>query len=100
MSMWGRVSGMLRAVLAVLGVAAEWAVTHWVSVDFVYLTSGTSFDIVHYEVFHAGPPVERLDELDGFGDSGVAGSCGRVKMVKYTPPKIIVFHNNEGRVLP
>ena len=53
-----------------------------------------------YEVFHTGPPVIRLNELDGFGDSRVASSYQRVKMVKHTPPKIIVFHNNEGRVLP
>ena len=72
---------------------------HWVSVNFVHLASCATFDVVGYEVFHVGPPVEGLDELDGFGDSGVSGSYGRVKMVKYTPPKIVVFHNNEGRVL-
>ena len=70
------------------------------SVDFVHLAGCATFDIVGYEVFHVGPPVERLDELDGFGNSGVSGSYGRVKMVKYTPPKIVVFHNNEGRVFP
>ena len=69
------------------------------SVDFVHLTGCAAFDVVGYEVFHAGPPVERLDELDGFGNSRVPGGYGRVKMVKYTPPKIVVFHNNEGRVL-
>ena len=70
------------------------------SVNFVHLAGGTSFNIVGYKVFHAGPPVEGLDELDGFGDSGVSSGYGRVKMAKYTPPKIIVFHNNEGRVFP
>ncbi len=70
------------------------------SVNFVHLAGGTTFNIVSYEVFHVGPPVERLDELDGLGNSGVAGGYGRVKMVKYTPPKIVVFHNNKSRVLP
>jgi len=60
------------------------------------LAGCATFDIVGYKVFHAGPPVERLDELDGFGDSGVSSGYGRVKMVKYTPSKIVIFHNNEG----
>ncbi len=47
--------------------------SHWVSVDFVHLAGGTTFNIVGYKVFHAGPPVERLDELNGFGNSRVAG---------------------------
>jgi len=71
-----------------------------VSVDFVHLTGCTTFNIVGYKVFHAGPPVIRLNELDGFGNSRVASGYRRVKMVKYTPPKIVDFHNNEGRVLP
>jgi hypothetical protein len=29
----------------------------------------------------------------------VSSGFGRVKMVKYTPPKIVVFHNNKGIVL-
>ena len=70
------------------------------SVDFVHLAGCATFDIVGYEVFHVGPPVERGDKLDGFGNSRMASGYGRVKMVKYTPPKIVVFHNNEGRVLP
>ena len=70
------------------------------SVDFVHLAGGATFDVVGYKVFHAGPLVEGLDELDGFGNPRVPSSYGRVKMVKYTPPKIIVFHNNEGRVFP
>ena len=70
------------------------------SVNFVHLAGCATFDIVGYKVFHVGPPVERLDELDGFGNSRMSGSYGRVKMVKYTPPQIIVFHNNELRVFP
>ncbi len=68
------------------------------SVDFVYLAGHTTFNIVGHKVFHVGPPVIRLNELDGFGDSRVASGYRRVKMVKYTPPKIVVFHNNKGRV--
>ena len=44
------------------------------SVDFVHLTGCTTFDIVGYKVFHVGPPVEGLDELDGFGNPRVASS--------------------------
>ncbi len=46
------------------------------SVNFFHLTGCASFDIVGYKVFHVGPPVERLDELDGFGNSGVPGGYG------------------------
>ena len=42
------------------------------SVDFIHLAGCATFDIVGYEVFHVGPPVEGLDELDGFGNSRVA----------------------------
>ena len=42
------------------------------SVDFIHLAGRATFNIVGYEVFHAGPLVEGLDELDGFGNSGVA----------------------------
>jgi hypothetical protein len=70
-----------------------------VSVDFVHLTGRTTFNIVGYKVLHAWPPVIRLDELDGFSNSRVSSGFGRVKMVKYTPPKIVVFHNNKGIVL-
>jgi len=71
-----------------------------VSVDFVHLAGRATFNIVGYKVLHVWPPVIRLDELDSFGYPRVPSSFGRVKMVKYTPPKIIVFHNNEGVILP
>ncbi len=70
------------------------------SVDLVHLAGRTTFNIVGYKVLHVWPPIIRLNELDGFGDSRVASSYQRVKMMKYTPSKIIVFHNNEGRVFP
>ncbi len=70
------------------------------SVDFVHLAGHASFNIVGHKVFYAGPLVIRLNELDGFGDPRVASSYRRVKMVKYTPPKIIVFYNNKGGVFP
>jgi hypothetical protein len=57
-------------------------------------------NIVGYKVLHAWPPVLWLNELDGFGDSEMPSSFGRVKMVKYTPPKIIVFYNNKGVTFP
>jgi len=69
-----------------------------VSVDFIHLAGCATFNIVGYKVLHAGPPVIRLNELDGFCDPRVASGYRRVKMVKYTLPKIVVFHNNKGRV--
>jgi hypothetical protein len=70
-----------------------------VSVDFVHLADCTAFNVVGYKVLYVCLPVIRLDELDSFGDSRVPSSFRRVKMVKYTPSKIIVFHDNKGRVL-
>jgi len=64
------------------------------------LAGYTTFNIVGYKGLYAWPLVIRLNKLDGFGDSRVPSGFGRVKMVKYTPPKIIVFHDNEGRVFP
>ena len=69
------------------------------SVYFVHLAGCTSFHISGDKVFHVGPPIMGLDQLDGFRDSGVSGSFQSVKMVKYPPPKIIVFHDNEGVAL-
>ena len=43
-------------------------------VDFVHLTSCTSFDIYGDEVFHVRPPVVQLDEGEGFGNSRVSCS--------------------------
>ncbi len=68
------------------------------SVDFVYLAGHATLNIVGYKVFYAGPPVIRLNELDGFSNPRVASSYRRVKIMKYTPPKIIVFHDNKGGV--
>ena len=46
----------------------------WMSVDFIHLASGASFDIGSNEVFHVWPPVMGLYEFDGFCDSRVASS--------------------------
>ena len=72
----------------------------WMSVDFVHLAHGTSFDIGGDKVFHVWPPIVSLYELDSFHDSRVASGFQRVKMVKYPPSKIVVFHNNKGILLP
>jgi hypothetical protein len=71
-----------------------------VSVNFIHLTGHTTFNIVGYKVLYAWPPVIRFNELDGFGNSRVLSSFRRVKMVKYTPSKIVIFHNNKGGVFP
>jgi hypothetical protein len=70
------------------------------SVYFVHLAGRASFNVSGDEVFHVGPPIVGLDQLDGFRDSGVSGGFRSVKMVKYPPPKIVVFHDNEGVALP
>jgi hypothetical protein len=70
------------------------------SVNFVHLAGCATFNIVGHKVLHGWPPVIQLDELDGFGNPRVPSGFERVKMVKYSPPKIIVFHNNEGIIFP
>jgi hypothetical protein len=63
------------------------------------LAGSTSFDVSSDEVLYMRPPIVELYQLDGFHDSRVFSSFRSVKMVKYPPPKIIVFHNNEGITL-
>jgi len=70
------------------------------SVYFVHLADRASFHVSSDKVFHVGPPVMELYQLDSFYDFRVSGSFRSVKMVKYPPSKIIVFHNNEGIALP
>jgi len=70
------------------------------SVYLVHLAGHASFNVSGNEVFHVGPPVVGLYQLDSFCDSRMSGSFRSVKMVKYPPPKIVVFHNNEGVTLP
>ncbi len=64
-------------------------------VDFVYLARGTAFDIGGDELVHVGPPVMLLDQVDGFGNSGVPSSERVVKKVCYPPSKTVVFHDNK-----
>ena len=54
------------------------------------------FNISGDEVFHVGPPIMGLYQLDSFRDFRMSSSFRSVKMVKYPPPKIVVFHDNEG----
>jgi hypothetical protein len=71
----------------------------WMSVYFIHLAGRTSLHVSSDEIFHVGPPIMGLDQLDSFYDSRVSGSFRSVKMVKYPPPKIIAFHDNEGITL-
>jgi len=41
-------------------------------VDFVHLTGCAAFDIGCNEVAHVGPPVVLLNQVNGFGNSGVS----------------------------
>jgi len=68
-----------------------------VSVDFSHLASSAALDILSYEDFHSGPPVVRCDELKGFGNSGVSSGFVVVKKGCYSPPKVIVCHDNKCR---
>ena len=84
---------------ATRGDRKEWG-SNWVSVNFIHLTRGAAFDVVCDKVFHVGPPVILLYECDCFRNTRVSSGFEGVKMVKHTPPKIVVFHNNECVFLP
>ena len=51
-----------------MAAAADWEEgwSGWMSVDFIHLAHGTSFDIGSDEVFYVWPPVMGLYKLDGF----------------------------------
>jgi len=71
------------------------------SVDLGHLTSSAAFDVLSYEDFHSGPPVVGCDKLEGFGNSGVSSGFVVVKKGCYSPPKVIVCHDNKcGAVIP
>jgi len=71
------------------------------SVDFGHLTGSAAFDVFSYEDFHSGPPVIGCDELESFGNSGVSSGFVVVKKGCYSPPKVIVCHDNKcGAVVP
>jgi len=65
------------------------------SVDFSHLAGSAAFDILSYEYFHSRPPVVRCDKLEGFGNSGVSSGFVVVKKGCYSPPKVIVCHDNK-----
>jgi len=64
-------------------------------VDFGHLAGSAAFDIFSYEDFHSGPPVVGCDKLEGFGNSGVSSGFVVVKKGCYSPPKVIVCHDNK-----
>jgi len=72
----------------------------WLSIYFVHLAHCAAFDIGYDKVLYVWPPVMSLYELYGFRNSRVSSSFQSVKMVEYPPPKIVVFHNNEGVSFP
>ena len=53
------------------------------SVYFVHLAGHISFNVSGDEVFHVGPLIVGLYQLDGFHNSRVSGSFRSVRMVKY-----------------
>jgi len=66
-----------------------------VSVDFSHLAGSAAFDILSYEEFHSGPPVVGRDKLEGFGNSGMSSGFVVMKKGCYSPPKVIVCHDNK-----
>jgi len=65
------------------------------SVDFSHLASSAAFDILSYKDFHSRPPVVGCDKLEGFGNSGMSSGFVVVKKGCYSPPKVIVCHDNK-----
>ena len=71
------------------------------SVNFSHLASSAALDVLSYEDFHSRPPVVRQDKLEGFGNSGMSSGFVVVKKGCYSPPKVIVCHDNKcGAVVP
>jgi hypothetical protein len=68
-----------------------------VRVDFVHLAGGASSNVLGSELLHVGPPVVFGGKFKGFGNSGVASSGRIVKEGNYSPPQIVICHNDKGR---
>jgi len=67
------------------------------SVNFSHLASSTALDILSYKDFHSRPPVVRRDKLEGFGNSSMSSGFVVVKKGCYSPPKVVVCHDNKCR---
>jgi len=66
-------------------------------VDLGHLASSATFNVLSYKDFHSGPPVVGCDKLEGFGNPGVSSGFVVVKKGCYSPPKVIVCHDNKCR---
>jgi len=64
-------------------------------VDFSYLAGSAAFDVLSYEDFHSRPPVVGRNKLEGFGNSSMSSGFMVVKKGCYSPPKVIVCHDNK-----
>jgi len=70
-------------------------------VDFGHLAGSAAFDVFCDIGFHVQPLVVRCNELEGFGNSGVASSFLVMEKGNYSPPKRIVCHDNQdGPMMP
>jgi len=65
------------------------------SVDFSHLASSAAFDILSYKDFHSRPPVVGCNKLESFGNSSVSSGFMVIKKGCYSPPKVIVCHDNK-----
>jgi len=68
-----------------------------VSVDFSHLAGSAAFDVLSYKDFHSRPPVVGQNKLEGFGNSSMSSGFMVVKKGCYSPPKVIVCHDNKCR---
>jgi hypothetical protein len=65
-----------------------------IGVYFSHLTCGASFNVFGDKGFHVRPPVVSRQKLESFGNSWVTSGNLVMKKGSYSPPKVIVFHNN------
>jgi len=63
-------------------------------VDLGHLAGGAASDVFCDKGFHVWPPIVGCNELEGFGDSGMASGLLVMKKGNYSPPKGVVCHNN------
>ena len=70
----------------------------WICVDFSHLACGATLDVFCYKGFHVWPPVITPEKVECFGNSGVSRGHMVMKKGCYSPPKIVVFHDNESGI--
>ena len=70
------------------------------SVDFAFLTRGTTLDILLNVLFHAGPPEVLLGKGIGIGNSRVSAARSSLEKLNKPPLHIVVTSNDRPGSLP